>query len=234
MIRLETIEKHYSLTEGQVNVLKDINLQINQGEFVAIMGPSGSGKSTLLNIIGCLEKPSKGKYWFNDQLVSDYEENQLADIRNHSIGFIFQQFHLLPRLTALQNVALPLVYSGVNQKVRNKKAEEVLEKLGLKNRIKHLPNELSGGQKQRVAIARAVVNQPKVILADEPTGALDTQTSQEIMNLFTMLHQEGTTIILVTHEQEIARYADRTILVRDGMLTSMATRKASEIERDKR
>ncbi|MGX4669377.1 ABC transporter ATP-binding protein [Cerasibacillus sp. JNUCC 74] len=234
MIYLESVEKHYSLAEGHVKVLKDIHLQIDQGEFIAIMGSSGSGKTTMMNIIGCLDKPSKGRYWFNNQLVSDYEEKKLAHIRNHSIGFVFQQFHLLPRLNALQNVALPMVYSGISSKNRNEKATEVLEKLGLKDHIKHLPNELSGGQKQRVAIAREIVNQPEVVLADEPTGALDTKTGRQIMDLFTMLHQEGTTIILVTHEEELATYADRTIFVRDGMLTNTATDGESEIEGDDR
>jgi putative ABC transport system ATP-binding protein len=223
MIRLESVEKHYSLAKEQIKVLKDINLQIYQGEFVAIMGPSGSGKSTMMNIIGCLDKLSEGKYWLNNQLISEYEEKELANIRNRSIGFVFQQFNLLPRLNALQNVALPMIYAGVKQKARNERASEVLEKLGLKERIKHLPSELSGGQKQRVAIARAIVNKPQVILADEPTGALDTKTGRQIMDLFKMLHQEGTTIILVTHEQEVAAYANRTIFVRDGMITSTET-----------
>lgn len=233
MIHLEALEKHYTLPEGRVNVLKDIHMQINRGKFVAIMGTSVSGKSIFLNIIGCLENPSEGIYWFNNQLISDYAEDQFANIRNHSTGFVFQQFNLLPKLNALQSVALPMVYSGVNPKVRNKKVEEVLEKLGLRNRIKHFPNELSGGLKQRVAIARAIINQPNVILANEPTGVLDTQISKDIMDLFTMLHQERTTIILLTHEHEIAIYADRTIFVRDGMLTRMETRKTSKIERDK-
>lgn len=220
MICLDSVEKHYSLANEQVKVLKDVNLQIDQGEFVAIMGPSGSGKSTLMNIIGCLDKPSEGKYWINNQLISDYEEKELSNMRNRSIGFVFQQFNLLPRLNALQNVALPMIYAGVKQKTRNERATEVLGKLGLKDRIKHLPNELSGGQKQRVAIARAIVNKPQVILADEPTGSLDTRTGQQIMDLFKILHQEGTTIILVTHEREVAAYANRTIFVRDGIITN--------------
>lgn len=219
MIHLRSVEKHYSLAKEQVKVLDNIHLQINQGEFTAIMGPSGSGKTTLMNIIGCLDRPTSGEYWLNNQLVSDYGERELAHVRNRSIGFVFQQFQLLPRLNAQQNVALPMIYAGLGKKERNERATEALEKLGLKERMKHLPNELSGGQKQRVAIARAIVNQPEIILADEPTGALDTQTSGQIMDLFTMLHQEGTTIILVTHEQEIAAYAKRTIFVRDGMMT---------------
>lgn len=219
MIYLESVQKHYSLAKEQVKVLHNVHLQIDQGEFTAIMGPSGSGKSTMMNIIGCLDKPSSGAYWLHNQLVSDYGEKELAHVRNRSIGFVFQQFQLLPRLNALQNVALPMIYAGFGKKEREERATEALEKLGLTDRMKHLPNELSGGQKQRVAIARAIVNQPQIILADEPTGALDTQTSRQIMNLFSMLHQEGTTIILVTHEQEIAAYAKRTIFVRDGRIT---------------
>ncbi|MCP2034191.1 putative ABC transport system ATP-binding protein [Planomicrobium sp. HSC-17F08] len=219
MIHLEFVEKHYSLAKEQVKVLKNIHLRIDQGEFVAIMGPSGSGKSTVMNIIGCLDKPSEGKYWLNGQLITDYEEKELASIRNRSMGFVFQHFNLLPRLNALQNVALPMVYAGVKQKARNKRAAEVLGKLGLKDRMKHLPNELSGGQKQRVAIARAIVNKPQIILADEPTGALDTKTGRQIMDLFKVLHQDGTTIVLITHEQEVAAYADRIIFVRDGIIT---------------
>jgi putative ABC transport system ATP-binding protein len=216
MIDLKSVEKHYNLGKEQVKVLKNIHLQINRGEFTAIMGPSGSGKSTLMNIIGCLDKPTSGEYWLNKELVSDCEENKLAHVRNHSIGFVFQQFHLLPRLNAIQNVALPMIYAGVGKRERDEHAMMVLEKLGLQNRMKHFPNELSGGQKQRVAIARAIVNHPQIILADEPTGALDTRAGRQIMDLFTMLHEEGTTIVLVTHEQEVATYANRLLFVRDG------------------
>lgn len=230
MIHLEAVEKHYHLAKERVKVLNNIQLQINQGEFTAIMGPSGSGKSTMMNIIGCLDKPSNGAYWLDNQLVSDYAEKELAHVRNRYIGFVFQQFQLLPRLSALQNVALPMIYAGYGKKERDEWATEALEKLGLAERMKHLPTELSGGQKQRVAIARAIVNQPQIILADEPTGALDTRTGEQIMDLFTMLHQEGTTIVLVTHEREIAAYADRTIFVRDGMVTGGET----EIEEDQR
>lgn len=219
MIHLQSVEKHYHLAKEQMKVLKDVHLQIEQGEFTAIMGPSGSGKSTIMNIIGCLDRPSNGKYWLHNQLVSDYAEKELAHVRNRYIGFVFQQFQLLPRLSALQNVTLPMIYAGIGKKEREERAEDALEKLGLTERMKHLPTELSGGQKQRVAIARSIVNQPQIILADEPTGALDTQTGGQIMDLFTMLHQEGTTIVIVTHEQEIAAYADRTIFVRDGMVT---------------
>lgn len=228
MIYLKEVEKHYSLSKQQVKVLQDIHLHIEQADFTAIMGPSGSGKTTLMNIIGCLDKPTNGDYWLNNQLVSDYEDNELAQVRNRSIGFVFQQFHLLPRLNALQNVALPLIYAGVGKKERNERATETLERLGLANRLTHLPNELSGGQKQRVAIARAIVNQPDIILADEPTGALDTQTGEQIMNLFTMLNQEGTTIVLVTHEQGIAAYAKQKVFIRDGLIIG----RESEIEED--
>lgn len=220
MIKLENVVKSYPVAGEDLIVLQDINLTIRKGEFVAIMGPSGSGKSTLMNIIGCLDKPTSGNYFLNGKLVSDYDENELAKVRNQSIGFVFQQFQLLPRLTALQNVELPMIYAGVDKKTRIERAEEALEKVGLADRIDHLPNELSGGQKQRVAIARAIVNEPDIILADEPTGALDSKTGIQIMEMFRMLHAEGTTIILVTHEAEVARYAHRTIFVRDGMLTS--------------
>lgn len=220
MIKLENVVKSYPVAGEDLIVLQDINLTIRKGEFVAIMGPSGSGKSTLMNIIGCLDKPTSGDYFLNGKLVSDYDENELAKVRNQSIGFVFQQFQLLPRLTALQNVELPMIYAGVDKKTRIERAEEALKKVGLADRIDHLPNELSGGQKQRVAIARAIVNEPDIILADEPTGALDSKTGIQIMEMFRMLHAEGTTIILVTHEAEVARYAHRTIFVRDGMLTS--------------
>ncbi len=218
MIRLQSIVKSYTIGKEQVDVLKGIDLHIKKGEFTAIMGPSGSGKSTLMNMIGCLDRPSSGDYYLNDHLVSQYDEKELAQVRNRSIGFVFQQFQLLPRLDALRNVELPMIYSGVKKKEREDRALEALHKVGLSDRIDHLPNELSGGQKQRVAIARAIVNNPDLILADEPTGALDSKTSVQIMELFTMLNQEGTTIILVTHESEVAQYARRTVFVRDGMV----------------
>ena len=218
MIEIKNLVKSYYIAKEEVKVLKNINLSIENGEFTAIMGPSGSGKSTLMNIIGCLDKPTAGEYFLNGVLVSDYEENELAKVRNQSIGFVFQQFQLLPRLNALQNVELPMIYAGVPKKEREERAIEALEKVGLKDRIKHLPNELSGGQKQRVAIARSIVNDPKIILADEPTGALDTKTGIQIMDLFTMLNKEGTSIVLVTHEEEVATYANRIVYVRDGKL----------------
>ncbi|MBU8789428.1 ABC transporter ATP-binding protein [Oceanobacillus caeni] len=218
MIRLESIRKSYKLGKEDVDVLKGIDLTINKGEFTAIMGPSGSGKSTIMNIIGCLDRPSSGDYFLNEKLVSEYDDKALARVRNQSIGFVFQQFQLLPRLNAWKNVELPMIYAGLKKKEREKRAKEALEKVGLADRMYHLPNELSGGQKQRVAIARAIVNQPDLILADEPTGALDTKTSVQIMELFTMLNLEGTTIVMVTHEQEVAVYAQRQIHVRDGLL----------------
>ncbi|MFA8438081.1 ABC transporter ATP-binding protein [Pueribacillus sp. YX66] len=218
MIKLTSIVKSYTIGKEQVDVLKGIDLQIKQGEFTAIMGPSGSGKSTLMNIIGCLDRPTSGDYFLNGERVSDYDENALALVRNQSLGFVFQQFQLLPRLNALRNVELPLIYSGKPKKEREERAMEALNRVGLSDRMNHLPNELSGGQKQRVAIARAIVNNPKIILADEPTGALDSKTSVQIMDLFTMLNRDGTTVVLVTHEQEIAEYAERTVFVRDGKL----------------
>lgn len=219
MIKLTSIVKTYTIGKEQVEVLKGIDLHIKQGEFTAIMGPSGSGKSTLMNIIGCLDRPTSGDYFLNGERVSDYDEDALAQVRNRSLGFVFQQFQLLPRLNALRNVELPLIYSGTPKKEREERAMEALDRVGLSDRMNHLPNELSGGQKQRVAIARALVNNPNIILADEPTGALDSKTSVQIMDLFTMLNRDGTTVVLVTHEQEVAAYAERTVFVRDGKLT---------------
>lgn len=220
MINLTSITKSYKVGIETLNVLKDINLTIHKGEFVAIMGPSGSGKSTLMNVIGCLDNPTSGTYLLDNEDISTYKDEELAKVRNLSIGFVFQQFQLLPRLTALKNVELPMIYAGYSKKEREERACRALEKVELSQRMKHLPNELSGGQKQRVAIARAIVNEPKIILADEPTGALDSHTSVAIMNQFTQLNKEGTTVILVTHEQEVADYAKRIITVRDGMILS--------------
>ncbi|HEX6593421.1 MAG TPA: ABC transporter ATP-binding protein [Bacillota bacterium] len=223
MIRLQSIVKRYQLGKESVDVLKGIDLHIKNGEFTAIMGPSGSGKTTLMNIIGCLDKPTSGTYWLNESRVSDYKEKELAHVRNQSIGFVFQQFQLLPRLNALSNVELPMIYAGKTKKDRQVRAKEALEKVGLSDRLLHLPTELSGGQKQRVAIARALVNDPDLILADEPTGALDTKTGEQIMDLFTMLNdEEGTTIVIVTHEWEVASSAERIIHVRDGALVEEA------------
>lgn len=220
MIDFNKVVKSYQVADTDLVVLKDIDLHISKSEFVAIMGPSGSGKSTMMNIIGCLDKPTSGEYLLNGKSVSDYDDNELAKVRNASIGFVFQQFQLLPRLNAWQNVELPLIYAGIDKKERQERAEEALQKVGLADRKKHLPNELSGGQKQRVAIARAIVNEPDIILADEPTGALDSKTGEQIMEMFTMLNSEGTSVILVTHEAEIASYATRTIFVRDGRTTT--------------
>lgn len=216
MIKLEDVTKSYKNGKETMDVLKKINLEIRQGDFVAIMGPSGSGKSTLMNIIGCLDRPTSGAYYFEGKDISSLDDQELAKIRNKKIGFVFQQFHLLPRLSALKNVELPMIYAGIGKKQRDELAKQALIKVGLGDRIQHMPNELSGGQKQRVAIARAIVNNPKLILADEPTGALDTKTSEAIMEQFTMLNKEGTTIIVVTHEHEVAQFAKRTIVVRDG------------------
>lgn len=204
----------------ELPVLKAISLDILKNEYVALMGPSGSGKSTLMNILGCLDTPTAGKYVLNNNDVSKMEDNALAEVRNHEIGFVFQQFNLLPRLTALENVALPLVYGGMGRKLRNEKAMQVLEMVSLTDRSHHKPNELSGGQCQRVAIARALVNDPSIILADEPTGNLDSVTSQEIMDIFGDIHKRGNTVILVTHEEDIANHAHRVVRLRDGVIES--------------
>ncbi|KPN13642.1 macrolide ABC transporter ATP-binding protein [Bacillus australimaris] len=218
MIQLSNVTKSYEVAQETFDVLSDMNLVIEKGEYLSIMGPSGSGKSTLMNIIGCLDRPTTGQYHFQGTELSSAKDQELAFIRNQSIGFIFQQFHLLPRLNARRNVELPMIYAGISQKERKERAEMALEKVGLADRMKHMPSELSGGQKQRVAIARAIVNEPQLILADEPTGALDSKTSFSIMEQFTQLNEEGTTIVLVTHEEEIAAYTNRTVVVRDGRL----------------
>ncbi|MGD6975307.1 ABC transporter ATP-binding protein [Bacillus altitudinis] len=218
MIQLSNVTKSYEVAEETFDVLSDVDLVIGKGEYMSIMGPSGSGKSTLMNIIGCLDHPTSGQYHFQGMELSAAKDQELAVIRNRSIGFVFQQFYLLPRLNARRNVELPMIYAGISQKERKERAEMALEKVGLADRMKHMPNELSGGQKQRVAIARAIVNEPELILADEPTGALDSKTSGSIMKQFTKLNEEGTTVVLVTHEEEIAAYTNRILVVRDGRL----------------
>ncbi|MBK9381854.1 MAG: ABC transporter ATP-binding protein [Chitinophagaceae bacterium] len=220
MIHLENIQKSYFMGKNELQVLKGVSLDIFKNEYVALMGPSGSGKSTLMNIIGCLDTPTAGRYILNDNDVSEMEDNALAEVRNKEIGFVFQQFNLLPRLTAAENVALPLVYAGMNRKLRTEKAMQVLEMVNLTDRSHHKPNELSGGQCQRVAIARALVNNPSIILADEPTGNLDTKTSYEIMEIFNTIHTGGNTIVLVTHEEDIANHAHRIVRLRDGIIES--------------
>lgn len=220
LIELKNITKSYPLGETQLQILKGITLHIGLGEFVAIMGPSGSGKSTLMNILGCLDKPTSGSYLLDGKRVDGLSSDELAQIRNQKIGFVFQGFNLLSRTTALENVELPMVYSGVGAAERRERAQKALEKVGLKERMDHQPNQLSGGQQQRVAIARAIVNEAPIIFADEPTGNLDTKMSIEIMNLFTELNKGGRTIILVTHEEDIARYAKRIIKIVDGEIHS--------------
>jgi putative ABC transport system ATP-binding protein len=220
IIRLEGIRKSYYLGKQELPVLKGISTDIARNEYVALMGPSGSGKSTLMNILGCLDSPTGGKYILNGKDVSRMADNDLADVRNKEIGFVFQQFNLLARLTALENVALPLVYSGVGRKERMDRAMDVLKKVKLEDRSHHKPNELSGGQCQRVAIARALINNPSIILADEPTGNLDTKTSYEIMDILGKIHADGNTVVLVTHEEDISQYARRVVRLRDGLIES--------------
>jgi putative ABC transport system ATP-binding protein len=218
VIQTTTIAKEYVMGAEHIHALRSVSIDIKRGEYVAFMGPSGSGKSTLMNIVGCLDTPTQGQYILNGQDVSRMTDNQLAEVRNKEIGFVFQTFNLLPRSTSLENVALPLIYAGLSKRERTERALEALRSVGLADRAGHRPNELSGGQRQRVAIARALVNNPSVLLADEPTGALDSKTSYEIMGLFEALHAKGNTIIMVTHEEDIARYAHRIVRLRDGLI----------------
>jgi putative ABC transport system ATP-binding protein len=229
IIHLENIRKNYYLGKQTIEVLKGITFDIFKNEYVALMGPSGSGKSTLMNILGCLDTPTSGMYILNGKDVSRTSDNELAVVRNNEIGFVFQQFNLLPRLTAVENVALPLVYAGVSKKQRIEKAMEVLRKVDLTDRSHHKPNEMSGGQNQRVAIARALVNDPSIILADEPTGNLDSKTSYEIMSIFSKIHDSGNTVILVTHEEDISHYAHRIIRLRDGIIETDKRREAMAV-----
>jgi putative ABC transport system ATP-binding protein len=226
LIETRDLWKTYSMGDEDIHALRGVSIEIQRGEYVAIMGPSGSGKSTLMNLIGCLDTPSKGSYLLNDKEVASMNDDELARIRNEEIGFVFQTFNLLPRATALHNVELPLVYAGVSGKVRQDRAKLALEKVELTSRASHRPNELSGGQRQRVAIARALVNNPSILLADEPTGNLDSKTGNEIMELFARLHEGGNTIILVTHEPDIAAHAHRAIHIRDGQVEKDAKRAA--------
>ena len=229
LIKINDIKRDFLLGNETVYVLKGIDLEINKGEYVALMGPSGSGKSTLMNLLGCLDTPTSGSYILNGKDVSKMHDDELADIRNKEIGFVFQTFNLLPRTTALDNVALPMIYAGFSTSDRKVRATEVLEQVSLGDRMDHQPNQLSGGQRQRVAIARAMVNNPSIILADEPTGNLDSKTSIEIMKLFGDIHAAGNTVILVTHEEEIASYAHRVIRLRDGIVESDSVQKHQNI-----
>jgi len=218
LISIQHLNKTYIMGTEKVEALKDVSIDIAKNEYVALMGPSGSGKSTLMNLLGCLDSPTQGKYWLNGIEVSTMDDGELAEVRNKQIGFVFQTFNLLPRLSALENVALPLVYAGYSKEERLAKARKTLESVGLGDRVTHKPNELSGGQRQRVAVARALVNDPAIILADEPTGNLDTKTSHEIMALFEQIHRAGNTVILVTHEADIALHAHRIVRLRDGLV----------------
>ena len=220
IIELKGIKRYFNLGDETIYAIKEINLDIFKNEYVALMGPSGSGKSTLMNILGCLDTPSAGQYFLEGNDVSKVSDNELAAVRNKQIGFIFQTFNLIPRLTTIENVALPLIYAGWSKKQRDERAIEVLQQVGLGDRMKHKPNELSGGQRQRVAVARALVNNPSLILADEPTGNLDTKTSYEIMALFEEIHNKGNTIVVVTHEEDIALYTHRIVRMRDGLVES--------------
>ena len=225
LILIKHLKKTYKIGDEIIEALKDVSLTISKNEYVALMGPSGSGKSTLMNMLGCLDSPTSGEYILNSLSVAQMSDNQLAEVRNKQIGFVFQTFNLLPRASTLDNVALPLVYAGFSKLDRDARAKEVLESVGLGNRMNHKPNELSGGQRQRVAIARALVNKPAIILADEPTGNLDSKTSVEIMGLFEEIHNQGNTIILVTHEEDIATYADRIMYLKDGEIVSKKERR---------